>query len=127
MLATYTIFSDLMRIILPKIHVKLQPSLSKIFWAKVEKVQKTHKLCIIMLINPSLHNFLENIIFDFQITIDRVHPVQISSRSDNCIATDIMCKTPKMLKNDEVSKIGVWSLLYSQNQIFPGHAVFAYC
>ena len=58
MLATYTIFSDLMRIILPKIHVKLQPSLSKIFWAKVEKVKKTHKLCIIMLINPSLHNFL---------------------------------------------------------------------
>ena len=38
-----------------------------------------------MLINSSLHNFLENIIFDFQITIDTVHPVQISSRSDNCI------------------------------------------
>ena len=29
-----------------------------------------------MHINPSLHNFLESIIFDFQITIDRVHPVQ---------------------------------------------------
>ena len=43
-----------------------------------------------MLINPSLHNLLENIIFDFQITIDKVHPVQISSRSDNCITTDIM-------------------------------------
>ena len=82
-LATDTIFSDLMRVILPEIHVKLQPSLSKIFWAKVEKVQKTHKLCIIMLINPSLNNFLENIIFDFQITIDTVHRVQISSRSDN--------------------------------------------
>ena len=51
-----------------------------------------------MLINPSLHNFLENIIFDFQITIHRVHPVQISSRSDNCITADIMKKTPKMPK-----------------------------
>ena len=43
-----------------------------------------------MLINPSLHNVLENIIFDFQTTIDTVHPVQISSRSDNCITTDII-------------------------------------
>ena len=43
-----------------------------------------------MLINPSLHNCLENTIFDFQITIDTVHPVQISSCSDNCITTDIM-------------------------------------
>ena len=43
-----------------------------------------------MLINPSLHNFLENIIFDFQKTIDTVYPVQISGRSDNCITTDIM-------------------------------------
>ena len=30
-----------------------------------------------MLINPSLQKFLENVIFDFQITIDTVHPVQI--------------------------------------------------
>ena len=43
-----------------------------------------------MLINPSLHTCLENTIFDFQITIDTVHPVQISSRSDKCITTDIM-------------------------------------
>ena len=43
-----------------------------------------------MLINPSLHNFLENITFEFQITINKVHPVQISSPSDNCITTDIM-------------------------------------
>ena len=75
-----------------------------------------------MLINPSLHNFLENIIFDFQITIDKVHPVQISSRSDNCITTDIMRKSQKVPK--KVSKIGVWSLLYSQNQIFPVHTIF---
>ena len=26
-----------------------------------------------------------------------------------------------------VSKIGVWSLLYSKNEIFPEHAVFARC
>ena len=71
-----------------KLHVKFKPLPLKIF--KVEKEQKTHFLCIIMLINPSLHDFLENIIFDFQITIDTVHPVQISSRSDNCITTDIM-------------------------------------
>ena len=51
-----------------------------------------------MLINPSLNNFLENIIFDFQITIDKVHFVQISSPSDNCITTDIMQKTPRMVK-----------------------------
>ena len=38
-----------------------------------------------MLINPSLHIFLENIIIDFQITLDTVHPVRISSHSDNCI------------------------------------------
>ena len=68
-----------------------------------------------MLINPSLHNFSENIIFDFQITIHRVHPVQISSRSDYCITTDIMRKHRKCRKNDQVSKIGVCSLLQSQN------------
>ena len=80
-----------------------------------------------MLINSSLYNSLENIIFDLPITIDRVHPVQISSRPDHCITTDIMLKTQKMPKNDKVSKIGVWSLLNSQNQIFPEHAVFARC
>ena len=53
MLATNTIFIDLVRITLSKLHVKFQPHPLKMFWAKVEKVQKTHKLCIIMLINPS--------------------------------------------------------------------------
>ena len=62
-----------------KLHVKFKPLPLQKFRAKVGKVQKMHKLCIIMLINPSLKNFLENIIFHFQITIDRVHPVQISS------------------------------------------------
>ena len=33
----------------------------------------------------------------------------------------------KNAKNDKVSKIGVWSLLDSQNQIFPRHAVFVRC
>ena len=45
-----------------------------------------------------LHNSLEKTVFDLQITIHRVHPVQISSRSDNCITADIMKKTPKMPK-----------------------------
>ena len=48
-----------------------------------------------MLINHSRYNFLENIIFDFQVTIERAHPIQISSRSDNCITTDIMWKSQK--------------------------------
>ena len=38
---------------------------------------------------------LEKIIFDIQISIPRVHPVQISSRFDYCIATDIMWKYTK--------------------------------
>ena len=114
MLATNTIFIDLLCITLSKLHVKFQPNPLQIFLSKVEKVQKTHKLRMIMLINPSLYNFLEKIIFDLQITIDRVHPVQILSRSDYCITT-------------QVSTIGVWSLLYNKNQIFPGHAVFAWC
>ena len=38
---------------------------SSIFWAKVEKMQKTNKLCIIMLINASKYNFWSSlIIFD---------------------------------------------------------------
>ena len=41
-----TIFIDLLHITLPKLHVKLQPN-------PCEKVQKTHKLYMIMLINPS--------------------------------------------------------------------------
>ena len=68
---------------------------SKKILSKVRKSAKTHKLCIIMLINPSSYNFLEKIIFDLQITIDRVNPVQISSCSDYCITTGIMRKTPK--------------------------------
>ena len=34
-----------------KLHVKFKTLPLKIFRAKVEKVQKTHELCIIMLIN----------------------------------------------------------------------------
>ena len=37
-LATNTIFSDLMRNTLPKLHVKFQPNSLKIIWAKVEKL-----------------------------------------------------------------------------------------
>jgi len=52
-LATNTNSSDMMRITLTELHVKLKPHPLKIFWAKLEKVQKTHELCIIMFINPS--------------------------------------------------------------------------
>ena len=48
-----------------------------------------------MLINPSYYNFIEKIIFDLQITIDRVHPVQIFTCSDYYITTNKMQKTPK--------------------------------
>ena len=72
--------------------------LDKISRGKVEKVQKAHQLCIIMLITPSLYNFLEKSIFGFQIIMDKVHPAQISSPSDNCI-TDIMKNYEKSLKN----------------------------
>ena len=77
-----------------------------------------------MLINPSLN---EEIIFDFQRTIDIVHPNRISSRSDYCITTHIIGKTQKMPQKWQVPKIGVCSSIYSKNQIFPGHAVFARC
>ena len=36
----------------------------KRFLSKIGKSAKAHKSCIIMLINPSLYNFLEKIIFD---------------------------------------------------------------
>ena len=53
--ARHTIFIDLLRITLLKVLVKFKPQFKplEIFWTKVEKVQKTHKSCIIMLINPS--------------------------------------------------------------------------
>ena len=53
-IATNTIFIDLLRITISKLHVTLQPHPLKILGAKVEKVQKTHKLCIIMLIKSLL-------------------------------------------------------------------------
>ena len=53
MLATNTIFIDLLRLSLPKLHVKFQSQSLKIYREKAEKVKKMDKLCIIMLINPS--------------------------------------------------------------------------
>ena len=43
-----------------------------------------------MQINPFKYNFFEKNIFDLEVTIDTVHPVQISSLSDYCITTDIL-------------------------------------
>ena len=54
----------------------------------MEKVQKMHESCIIMLINPTLYYFLDKITFDPQKNIDRVHIVQNSSRIDYCVTTD---------------------------------------
>ena len=73
MLATNTIFIELLSITLTKRNFSLIP---------YRKSAKTHKLCIIVLINPSPYNFVEKIIFDLQLTIDRVHSVQIASCSD---------------------------------------------
>ena len=88
MLVTNTIFTDLLRITLTKLQAKFQ--LLKDLLIKGGKSAKTHELCIIMLIIPSWYNFLEKIIVDLQITMDRVHLVQIASCSDYCITTDIM-------------------------------------
>ena len=79
---------------LTKASCEVAASSLKDFLSKGRKVHKTHKLCIInmlcynMLINPSKYNFLEKNVFDLQ--VNRVHPVQISSRSDNCITTHRM-------------------------------------
>ena len=89
---------------LTKASCEIAASSLKDFLSKGRKSAKTHKLCIIMLIYPSWYNFLEKNIFDLQITIDRVHPVQISSRSDNCITTDIMWKSPIMPKKRQSLK-----------------------
>ena len=40
--------------------------------------------------------------FDLEVTIPRVNPVQISSRSDICITADML--TPKMQKKQQSQK-----------------------
>ena len=55
-------------------------------------------------VQQSLETKKYRIIYVFDI---RVHPVQISSRSDYCIRTNIIWKTPKMLKNNEVGSRGL--------------------
>ena len=71
-------------------------TLTKLFYEKFQPqdflmkgriVQKTHKLCIITLINPSLYNCSKIIIIDLYI---KIHHVQSSGRLDYCISTDIM-------------------------------------
>ena len=93
------------------------------FWAKIEKRQKTHKICLIVLINPSWYSFLEKIILDIQVCIPREHPFQISSRSDYCIAADIMWKIPKMTKNDSLQNRGVVPTIQPKTDC-PGQTVF---
>ena len=71
MLVTYTTFTDVLHITLPKLPV----SFPKNFLSKGSKSVKKHKLCIIMLINSSLYNSFETNTFNLQITIDRVDSV----------------------------------------------------
>ena len=88
MLATNTILIDLVHSTLTKLHMKFQPLPLKIFWEKVEKVQKTHWLFIIMLINPSLYDFLEKII-DLQIIMIQyiLSKFQVDQLRDRSIST----------------------------------------
>ena len=51
--STDIIFIAEVHITLTKLYVKFQSDPLKIFWAKVEKVQKMHKSCLTMLIKPS--------------------------------------------------------------------------
>ena len=60
---------------LNKASCEIAASSPKDFLSKGGKRAKMHQLCITMQINPSLYNSIEEIIFDLQITIDRVHPV----------------------------------------------------
>ena len=79
-----------------------------------------------MLINLSWYGFLENIIFDLQITIPRAHPVTISSCSDYCITTDIMWKyTKKAEKRWSLKDRGL--VPTKQPEPEPGDAIFAIC
>ena len=43
---------------------KISASLLTDFLRKGRKIEKMHKLCMIMLINPSCYHFLEKITFD---------------------------------------------------------------
>ena len=72
------------------------------------KLRKTHRICILILINPSWYYFIGKIIFDLQISIDSVHHLQISNCLDYCLTTELCENTSKMPKNRKVSNIGVW-------------------
>ena len=51
--ATDTIFNDQVRITLRKLYEKCQSNPLEVLQANKEKMQKTHKSCLIMLINAS--------------------------------------------------------------------------
>ena len=65
----------------------------------------------------------ESILFSvkqsMQATSLKTSKVDVDPRSFNVVSHK------KSRKNDQVSKKGVWLLLYSPNQNFLGHAVFA--
>ena len=91
--ATKTIFTNQVCSTLTKLLVKFQCGPLNI------SREKTHKSCLIMLKIPLNIICWKRIFlifkqlyieYNIQIGIHRVHPVQISSRSDYCITTDIM-------------------------------------
>ena len=97
----------------------------EIFW-DVEKVQKTHKVCLIMLINLSWYSFLKKIFLIFkylylECILFKFQVVQITAS----LLTQWEKTPPKMAKK-QILKNRVWSLLYSQNKIFPEHAFSPY-
>ena len=63
----------------------------------------------------SSNNYLEYILSKFQVV------PTTASFCHNVVSHK------KSRKNDQISKKGVWPLLYSPNQIFLGHAIFASC
>ena len=79
----------------------------------MEKVQKSHKLHLIMLMNASYYSFLEKSIFDIHMTIPRIHHVQISSGSDLHYYWHNV-KTPKMPKTWQSQKKGLVPTLQSE-------------
>ena len=66
-----------------KASCEISASSLKDFLRKSEKCKKRRNQSLLM-------SSFRKIIFDLQITIDRVHLVRISSHSDYCITTDMM-------------------------------------
>ena len=97
-------------------------SLKEIFWVKVEEVQNPHRLCIIILINPSSYSPLGKSYWSSNITIDK------STSCPNFKSFRLLHHYWHTVKtHKKCRKIGVWPLLYSRSRFFPGYALFVRC